>query len=168
MAAPGTLKKEATALAALCEEVGHEVTFKWFILKKEGGPGILRSNWRTSPEEAREHASIERQAICDADVLILLLPDRDTWEHRNSNGAGCFWEAGIMSALTMTTNKHVWIVGHDNWARDLVFMYLPECHFLTATECRAALEFARAQEIEDPETSEERRRSIVDSYLPEP
>lgn len=153
IAAPGSLREEARRYGVLVESFDHEVTFKWMVLKAEGGQGVIRKSWRLHREEARHHALLEKDAVLHCDILILLLPKIA------AHGAGCFWEAGIASG----TGATIWIVGHDEWERDLVFTYLPECHFLAdMDDVRAALEFATANESEDPISS---REAVVDRYL---
>lgn len=119
VASQARLKEEVQKIQSGLIAHGHTITFDWTRTADEGGEGILKIDWRGSPEEGTIHALRERAAVIDSDVLILLLG-------REGFGPGSFIEFGIAAGLGIET----WVIGRRHWTRDSVFFWLPNVmHF---------------------------------------
>lgn len=102
-------KGRVNQVQELCTARGWQITFDWTRSKEEGGEGDVRVFWDKEPERARELSLRERQAIREADVLILVWPEVTT-------GLGCHYE----TAWGMDACAETWIMGCP---RDSVFFY---------------------------------------------
>jgi hypothetical protein len=115
----------ARSLIRVIEEAGHEITFNWTHLKKDGGQGVIRPTWQGYEEEARIHAEKERNGVRFCSILVFWLPTRAV------AGKGCYWEAGMASADPM---KDVWLLNYDGHMSDLVFYYLDNVEIISVRE----------------------------------
>lgn len=85
--------------------VGHEITFNW-----TGVEGEIRDSWASDPTRAREISSLERDAVRDADMLVLV------WHEHG--GLGALIETG----MALAQGKRVIVYGVP---RESVFWYAP-------------------------------------------
>lgn len=155
---PASVMEQTKEIIHTIRQVGHTISFDWTHPKADGGQGDVRVSWRDDPDAARAHAIAERSAIKSSEVVVLNLPPDPV-------GAGCFWEAGMATGLCMYEHKVVWILNYERYPRDLVFFYLPECHFLSLKrEFPAALLLCKASEIEDPEARAREVERVCDFY----
>lgn len=119
VASQGRLREKAREIQSGLLGLGHTITFDWTRTKDEGGEGILKLDWKPYQEEGSAHSQRERDAVREADVLILLLG-------RSGFGPGSFIEFGIAAGLDIET----WVIGRRNWTRDSIFFCLPNVmHF---------------------------------------
>lgn len=90
---------------AIVRGFGHEITFDW-----TGDNGEVRDDWSGAPERAREISSMERDAVRDADALVLV------WHEHG--GLGALIETG----MALAQGKRIIVYGEP---RESVFWYAP-------------------------------------------
>jgi hypothetical protein len=100
-----------TEVEDVVENLGHEITFKWWLADEE-------QNWRIDQGIAADLAGRERQAVWEADLLILCYAE---------DLLGGLIETGI----AIGEDKDVYIL---NAFRESVFWHLPNVYLLRDIE----------------------------------
>lgn len=94
----------------LLTSMGHTITFDW----TDPVLGKIREKWGAHRNEAESHSTLERNAVREADAVVLIWP-----QGQDRAGTGSLLETGMGMGL----GKRVVIVGG---ARESVFWYLPK------------------------------------------